>query len=50
MHKNETFMKNLMSGYAFSEDELLLLIIEAEEKGPQYLAALKEQIQRLDEE
>ncbi len=29
MHKNETFMKNI------SEDELLLLIIEAEEKGPQ---------------
>ncbi len=44
MHKNETFMKNI------SEEELLLLIIEAEEKGPQYLAALKEQVQRLDAE
>jgi hypothetical protein len=43
MHKNETFLKDL------TDEELLLLMFEAEEKGPRYVAALKEQIQRLDE-
>lgn len=44
MHKNETFMKNI------SDEELLQLMFEAEAKGPQYVAALKEQITRLDAE
>jgi hypothetical protein len=44
MHKNEAFLKNI------SDEELLLLMFEAQEKGPQYVDALKEQIQRLDEE
>ena len=43
MHKNEIFLKNI------SDEDLLLLMFEAEEKGPQYVAALKEQITRLDE-
>lgn len=44
MHKNEAFLKNI------SDEDLLLLMFEAEEKGEQYLAALKEQLVRLDEE
>lgn len=44
MHKNEAFLKNL------TDEELLLLMFEAEEKGPQYVAALKEQVTRLDDE
>lgn len=44
MHKNETFLKNI------SDEELLALMFEAEAKGPQYAAALKEQIERLDAE
>jgi len=43
MHKSEEFLKSL------TDEEVLLLIFEAEEKGPRYVAALKEQIQRLDE-
>jgi hypothetical protein len=44
MHKNETFLKSL------DDEQLLQLLFDAEEKGPQYLAALKEQIERLDAE
>jgi hypothetical protein len=44
MHKNETFLKDI------SEEELLLLMFEAEALGPKHMAALTEQIQRLDEE
>jgi hypothetical protein len=44
MHTNETFLKNI------SDEELLLLMFEAEALGPKHAAALKEQIQRLDEE
>jgi hypothetical protein len=44
MHKNEAFLKSL------TDEEVLLLLFEAEEKGEQYLAALKEQLVRLDEE
>lgn len=44
MHKNETFLKNI------SDEDLLQLMFEAEAKGSQYVAALKEQIERLDAE
>lgn len=44
MHTNEKFMKNI------SDEELLALMFEAEAKGPQYVAALKEQVERLDAE
>lgn len=46
MHKNEAFLKNIKD----TDLELLELIWEAEAKGPQYVAALKEQIERLDAE
>lgn len=44
MHKNETFLKDI------DGEELLLLMLEAEALGPKHVAALKEQIARLDAE
>lgn len=44
MHKNEAFMKDI------SDEELLQLMFEAETLGPKHVAALKEQIERLDAE
>lgn len=42
MHKNETFLKNL------SMEELLLIMFEANAKGPAHVSALKEQLNRLE--
>lgn len=44
MHKNESFLKDI------SDEELLLLMFEAEALGPKHVEALKEQVQRLDAE
>lgn len=41
MHSNEQFVKNA------TQEELLELVIQAELKGPQYVAAFKEQLERL---
>lgn len=42
MHHNETYLKNM------TRDQLLYLLTEAEGMGPEYVASLKEQLQRLE--
>lgn len=42
MHNNETFLKKL------AQYDIEMLLLEAEELGPQYVAALKDQLNRLN--
>lgn len=43
MHNTEKFLKNI------GDEDLLQIMFEAEEKGPAYVKALKEQLARLEE-
>lgn len=42
MHPNEQFVKNA------TDEQKLELVVAAEAKGPEYVAALKEQFERLN--